>query len=87
MHEPYHLYEFGLQSFEEHSKKYGYELAFYKYYVCQTFMPKIADYVLKAYMQWTNSGMQLCVWLRKKQAFFVALINILNLNCFFNIGM
>ena len=66
MHEPYHLYEFSLKSFQYHSRKYGYELAFYRYYVCETFMPKLADYILKPYMKKTNSGMQLCVWLRKK---------------------
>jgi ubiquinone/menaquinone biosynthesis C-methylase UbiE len=66
MHEPFHLHEFGLKSFEEHARKHGYELAFHEYYVCQTFMPKIADYILKPYMRWTNTGMQLCVWLRKK---------------------
>jgi len=66
MHEPYHLYEFGLKSFQEHSKTNGYELAFYEYYVCETFMPKLANYFLKPYMKWTNTGMQLCVWLRKK---------------------
>lgn len=66
MHEPFHLYEFGLKSFEEHARQHGYELAFYEYYVCQTFMPKIADYILKPYMRWTNMGMQICVWLRKK---------------------
>ncbi len=66
MHEPYHLYEFKLKSFQVLSKKYGYELVFHEYYVCQTFMPKIADYFLKPLMKWTNTGMQLCVWLRKK---------------------
>lgn len=66
MHEPFHLHEFGLKSFEEHARQHSYELAFHEYYVCQTFMPKIADYILKPYMRWTNTGMQLCVWLRKK---------------------
>jgi 2-polyprenyl-3-methyl-5-hydroxy-6-metoxy-1,4-benzoquinol methylase len=66
MHEPFHLHEFGIKSFEEHAKQYNYELAFYDYYVCQTFMPKIADYILKPYMRLTNTGMQLCVWLRKR---------------------
>jgi 2-polyprenyl-3-methyl-5-hydroxy-6-metoxy-1,4-benzoquinol methylase len=66
MHEPFHLHEFGLKSFQEHSKKYNYDLAFHEYFVCQTFMPKISDYFLKPFMQWTNTGMQLCVWLRKK---------------------
>lgn len=65
MHEPYHLYEFGLKSFQEHSKMHGYDLAFYEYYVCQTFMPKFADPFLKRYMKKTRTGMQLCVWLRK----------------------
>lgn len=67
MHEPYHLYEFGLKSFQKHSMKCGYEVAFHEYYVCQTFMPKIADYILKPYMKMTNQGMQLCVWLRKNE--------------------
>jgi 2-polyprenyl-3-methyl-5-hydroxy-6-metoxy-1,4-benzoquinol methylase len=66
MHEPFHLYEFGLKSFEKHARQHGYELAFHEYYVSQTFMPKIADYILKPYMRWTNTGMLLCVWLRKK---------------------
>ncbi len=66
MHDPYHLYEFSLNSFKEHSKQNGYEIALYEYYVCQTYMPKIADLILKPYMKHTNSGMQLCVWLRKK---------------------
>ncbi len=65
MHEPYHLHEFGLKSFEHHAKKHGYSVAFHEHYVCQTYMPKLADYVLKPYMKWTNTGMQLCVWLRK----------------------
>ena len=67
MHEPYHLYEFGLKSFENHAKQHGYSVAFHEYYVCQTYMPKLADYLLKPYMKWTNTGMQLCVWLRKNQ--------------------
>ncbi|MBL7919634.1 MAG: class I SAM-dependent methyltransferase [Bacteroidia bacterium] len=66
MHDPYHLYEFGLNSFKEHAKKNDYEIALYEYYVCQTYMPKIADFFLKPYMKRTNTGMQLCVWLRKK---------------------
>lgn len=66
MHEPFHLYEFGINSFRAHAKKHGYELAFHEYYVCQTFMPKFTDFILKPYMKATNKGMQLTVWLRKK---------------------
>lgn len=65
MHTPYHLYEFGLKSFQNHSEKYKYEIAFHEYYVCNTYMPRLADFILKPYMKWTNTGMQLCVWLRK----------------------
>ncbi len=66
MHDPYHLHEFSLKSFSEHAKQNGYEIGLYEYYVCQTYMPKIADIFLKPYMKRTNTGMQLCVWLRKK---------------------
>lgn len=66
MHAPFHLYEFSLQSFRVHAQKHGYELALHQYHVCQTFLPKIADPPLKLFMKATNTGMQLCVWLRKK---------------------
>ncbi len=66
MHDPYHLYEFNLKSFKKHAQKNGYELAFHEYYVCQTYLPKITDLLLKPYMKATNTGMQLTVWLRKK---------------------
>lgn len=65
MHEPYHLFEFSLESFEMHAKQNNYEIAFYEYFVCETFMPKIMDKILKRYMKRTNRGMELCVWLRK----------------------
>ena len=67
MHEPYHLYEFGLKSFQEHARNNRYEVALHEYYVCQTFMPKILDRILKPFMEQTKTGMQLCVWLRKPE--------------------
>ncbi len=66
MHDPYHLFEFSVKSFEEHAKRNNYELAYYEFDVCITYMPKIADYFLIPYMKHTNKGMQLCMWLRKK---------------------
>jgi 2-polyprenyl-3-methyl-5-hydroxy-6-metoxy-1,4-benzoquinol methylase len=66
MHPPFHLHEFSLKSFQEHSKLNSYEIAYSEYYVCQTFMPKALDFFIKPYMKRTNKGMQLCVWLRKK---------------------
>lgn len=66
MHVPFHLYEFSLNSFKKNSRKNGYEIAFYEYYVCKTYMPKFIDFFVIPYMKITNTGMQLCVWLRKK---------------------
>ena len=67
MHRPFHLYEFGLKSFKAHSEKYNYEVLHHEYYVCGIyFIPKIFHPFLKWYMQRTNKGMQLAVWLRKK---------------------
>jgi SAM-dependent methyltransferase len=65
MHPPYHLYEFGLPSFQLHARNYGYELARHQFYVAQTFMPKFLDPILRRVMEMTDTGMQLEVWLRK----------------------
>lgn len=66
MHEPFHLHEFNLKSFQLHAIQNNYEVVFHEYYVCQTYMPKIIDYFIKPYMKKTDTGMQLCIWLRKK---------------------
>ena len=66
MHEPFHLHEFSLDTFKLNSKIHGYDIVFHEYYVCETYMPKAADFFLKPYMKYTNKGMQLCVWLQKK---------------------
>ncbi len=65
MHEPYHLYEFSLESFTENSKINQFSIAHFEYYVCQTFLPRVFNRFLIPYMDRTNQGMQLCVWLRK----------------------
>ncbi len=65
MHEPFHLFEFSIDSFRRHAQIHGYEIAFFEYYVAQTYLPRMLDYVLVPVMKWTNTGMQLCVWLRK----------------------
>jgi ubiquinone/menaquinone biosynthesis C-methylase UbiE len=65
MHEPYHLHEFSLNTFKKHAETHNYQIALSQYYICQTFMPKIFDGMLKKYMKWTNTGMEVGVWLRK----------------------
>jgi len=66
MHKPYHLYEFSLNSFRKHGERLNYEIVEYDYYICETYLPKLIDFIIKPYMRWTNTGMQLAVWLRKK---------------------
>jgi 2-polyprenyl-3-methyl-5-hydroxy-6-metoxy-1,4-benzoquinol methylase len=67
MHSPFHLYEFGYNSFVELSKKLGYTILFHQYYVCEIYhFPKFLHWPLKKIMQWTHTGMQLTVWLKKK---------------------
>jgi 2-polyprenyl-3-methyl-5-hydroxy-6-metoxy-1,4-benzoquinol methylase len=66
MHEPFHLYEFGLKSFQEHARINGYEIAHSEYYICETFLPKFLDPIIKPYMKRTNQGMQLAIWIRKR---------------------
>ena len=65
MHEPFHLHEFSLKSFQLHSNTYSYEIADYRYDVCASYMPKLIDLFLRPFMQFTNTGMQLTVWLKK----------------------
>lgn len=65
MHEPYHLYEFGLKSFQKHAENHNYSIEDHHYIVCDTFLPRSLDFVLKPYMKRTNKGMQLAILLRK----------------------
>jgi SAM-dependent methyltransferase len=67
MHAPYHLYEFGLESFTRHGVEAGYSVASHEYYACADYMPRWAVGPFNAVMGWTNTGMQLAVWLRKMQ--------------------
>ncbi len=66
MHEPFHLFEFGYKSFEEHAMENRYEIVSHRYYVCNIYyMPSFFHPIFRWYMQKTNSGMQLSIWLQK----------------------
>lgn len=68
MHPPYHLYEFGLRSFQAHAKKHHYEVAHHEFYVtAHTYLPRLLDPIGRYVMEKTDSGMQLEVWLRKRE--------------------
>jgi len=66
MHIPFHLYEFGLESFLKNGEKNNYEIVEHEYFVCQTYLPKVLDIILESLMEYTHTGMQIQVWLRKK---------------------
>lgn len=66
MHVPFHLYEFGLNSFTELGKRLGFKIEKNIYEVCDImFIPKLFHPFLRSFMEWTNTGMQLTVYLRK----------------------
>jgi 2-polyprenyl-3-methyl-5-hydroxy-6-metoxy-1,4-benzoquinol methylase len=67
MHVPYHLYEFGLESFLKHGSAAGYSVAFHEYYPCAGYMPRWLIPPFNAVMQWTDTGMQLAVWLKRNE--------------------
>lgn len=66
MHVPFHLYEFSLKSFAELSGQLGFTIRQHTYYVGKSILvPKLLAPVLNRYMKWTNTGMQLEIWLSK----------------------
>jgi SAM-dependent methyltransferase len=66
MHSPYHLFEFGIRSFELHGARLGYEVALHRYSVCEIpYFPRFVHPLLRWFMERTNKGMQLTVYLRK----------------------
>jgi len=67
MHSPFHMYEFGLNSFVELGKKLNYKIEKHHFDVCDImFIPRIFHPILRSYMKWTKTGMQLTVYLRKQ---------------------
>ncbi|GAC1474963.1 MAG: hypothetical protein NVSMB9_26390 [Isosphaeraceae bacterium] len=65
MHVPYHLYEFGLESFNRHGARAGYSVAFHEFFPCAGYMPRCIIGPFNTVMRWTNTGMQLAVWLKR----------------------
>ena len=66
MHPPFHMYEFRIGSFRELGRKLGYTIEKFDNYVCEIMhIPRVFHPLLRKYMQWTKSGMQLVVFLRK----------------------
>ncbi len=67
MHVPFHMYEFGLDSFKRLGDRLHFNIAHHYTDVCEImFLPRFIHPLLRKYMEWTGSGMQLTVYLRKK---------------------
>lgn len=66
MHSPFHLYEFGLKSFEAHGRSARYEIAHHEVRVCEIYhVPRFLHPPLRWIMARSGTGMQLTVYLRK----------------------
>lgn len=66
MHPPFHHYEFSDESFEKNGKINNYSVVFKKVFVCSVMLPtRIFDGLLKKYMEYTDKGMELVVFLKK----------------------
>jgi ubiquinone/menaquinone biosynthesis C-methylase UbiE len=66
MHVPFHLYEFDVKSFTELGKRLHFKVEQHTIEVCEIMhIPRLFRPMLRAYMGWTNTGMQLTLFLRK----------------------
>ena len=67
MHDPYHLYEFDLKSFQDNGKRLNYIIEDFEHSAASVYhIPKLFHPFLKWIMKSTNTSLQLTVWLRKK---------------------
>jgi SAM-dependent methyltransferase len=64
MHPPYHLFEFGLRSFELNGHLLGYSVARHDYMTCQVLHLPVKA-LFRRIMDATDTGMQLTVYLQK----------------------
>lgn len=66
MHEPFHMFEFDLKSFQTLSKKLEFKIIDHKYFNGDIYhFPKFMHPILNWYMKARNKGMQLTVFLKK----------------------
>lgn len=68
MHSPFHLYEFGLESFEAHGQRAGYRVVEHEFHANEVYfvpLPRFLHPLLSNYMRRNDRGMQLTVWIGK----------------------
>ncbi|MDR3639313.1 MAG: class I SAM-dependent methyltransferase [Isosphaeraceae bacterium] len=66
MHVPYHLYEFGVESFRRNSRLGGYSVIHVDPNPCAEFVPRMLRPLSERVMRRTWTGMQLLVWLKRQ---------------------
>lgn len=67
MHDPFHLYEFDVKSFQKLGEQAGFKTIFHEYMVCTIRnIPRPLHPIFRKYMEMTDTGLQLTVWLQKK---------------------
>lgn len=67
MHDPFHLYEFDVKSFQKLGEQAGFKTIFHEYIVCTIRnIPRPLHPIFRKYMEMTDTGLQLTVWLQKK---------------------
>jgi SAM-dependent methyltransferase len=67
MHPPYHLYAFTLDSFDKCASTSGFEVVHSYIDVASIrHVPRFLKPILRSWMNWRGTGMQLTVWIRKK---------------------
>lgn len=66
MHSPFHIYEFTLDSFRRHGQEHGYTVGRHYFDVCHIYhLPSVTHPPLRWYMDRTDTGMQLTVYLTR----------------------
>jgi 2-polyprenyl-3-methyl-5-hydroxy-6-metoxy-1,4-benzoquinol methylase len=67
MHDPFHLYEFDVKSFQKLGERIGFNITFHEHMVCTIRnIPRPLHFIFRKYMEMTDTGLQLTVWLQKK---------------------
>ena len=66
MHQPFHLYEFDIKSFQKLGERIGYNTILHEFMVCTIRnIPRPLQPLFRKYMQMTGTGLQLTVWMKK----------------------
>lgn len=66
MHPPFHLYEFTVESFRKHADEHNYNIKYHRIFTCDSHMPRVINPLMRFIMKHTGTGMELDIWLEKR---------------------